>query len=54
MSAASTTGLSFGITSPSMPILLEVTYLLQMWLGRLEFVAAFALFGFAWATVRGR
>jgi trk system potassium uptake protein TrkH len=54
VSAASTTGLSFGITSPSMPILLEVTYLLQMWLGRLEFVAAFALFGFAWATVRGR
>lgn len=54
ISAASTTGLSVGVTSPSMPIVLEVTYMLQMWLGRLEFVAAFALFGFVVAAVRGR
>ena len=37
-----------------MPVLLEITYILQMWLGRLEFVAVFALFGFAVAAVRGR
>jgi trk system potassium uptake protein TrkH len=54
VSAATTTGLSVGVTSPSMPIALEVTYILQMWLGRLEFVAVFALFGFVAAAVRGR
>ena len=54
VSAASTSGLSVGITSPSMPVALEVTYILQMWLGRLEFVAVFALVGFVAAGVRGR
>jgi trk system potassium uptake protein TrkH len=54
VSAASTTGLSVGITSPTMPVGLEVTYVLQMWLGRLEFVAGFALVGFVVAAVRGR
>ncbi len=54
VSASANVGLSVGITNPSMPVVLEVTYILQMWLGRLEFVAAFALFGFAVAAVRGR
>ena len=54
VSASANVGLSVGITDPSMPVLLEITYILQMWLGRLEFVAAFALFGFIAAAVRGR
>jgi trk system potassium uptake protein TrkH len=54
VSASANVGLSVGVTGPSMPVLLEVTYILQMWLGRLEFVAAFALFGFVAAAVRGR
>jgi hypothetical protein len=37
-----------------MPILLKLTYLGQMWLGRLEFVAVFAFFGFLYATWRGK
>jgi hypothetical protein len=35
-------------------VLLEVVYLLQMWLGRLEFAAVFVLVGFAWSWWRGR
>jgi trk system potassium uptake protein len=31
-----------------------VTYILQMWLGRLEFVAAFALVGYVVSMFRGR
>lgn len=54
VSASANVGLSVGITAPSMPVPLEVTYILQMWLGRLEFVAAFALFGFVVSGVRGR
>ena len=54
VSASANVGLSVGITSPGMPVALEVTYILQMWLGRLEFVAVFALFGFVVAAVKGR
>jgi len=54
ISASANVGLSVGITSPSMPVALEITYILQMWLGRLEFVAVFALVGFLAAAVRGR
>ncbi len=54
VSAGANVGLSVGITDPAMPVLLKITYLLQMWLGRLEFVAAFSLVGFLWAWVRGR
>ncbi len=43
VSAAANVGLSTGITSPSMPVLLKVTYIVQMWAGRLEFIALFAL-----------
>lgn len=54
VSASANVGLSVGITHPGMPVLLEITYILQMWLGRLEFVAAFALVGFVVSAVRGR
>lgn len=54
VSAAGNVGLSVGITDPAMPTLLQVTYMAQMWLGRLEFVAVFALLGFIVAVVRGK
>lgn len=54
VSAGASVGLSVGVTAPSMPALLKLTYILQMWAGRLEFVAVFALAGFAYAWVRGR
>lgn len=43
VSAAANVGLSTGITSPAMPAALKVVYILQMWAGRLEFVAVFVL-----------
>lgn len=54
VSAAANVGLSVGIVDPSMPTGLQLTYLLQMWLGRLEFTAAFALLGYAVALPRWR
>ncbi|MGD2059657.1 MAG: potassium transporter TrkG [Acidimicrobiia bacterium] len=54
VSASANVGLSVGVTNPSMPVLLELTYMLQMWAGRLEFVAVFSLLGFIYAWVRGR
>lgn len=54
VSAAANVGLSVGIVDPAMPPLLQVTYMAQMWLGRLEFVAVFALLGFVAALVRGK
>lgn len=53
VSAGANVGLSVGITSSSMPVLLEIVMILQMWVGRLEFVSAFALVGFFWSLVRG-
>lgn len=43
VSAAANVGLSAGITSPMMPNGLKVLYILQMWSGRLEFLALIAL-----------
>lgn len=54
VSAAANVGLSVGIVSPDMPRLLQLTYIGQMWVGRLEFIAAFALFGYLIGVVRGR
>lgn len=54
VSAGASVGLSVGVTDPGMPILLELTYMFQMWAGRLEFVAVFSLIGFFVAWVRGR
>ena len=46
VSASAAVGLSVGVTGPGMPILMELVMILQMWVGRLEFVAVFALLGF--------
>src|SRR5690606_33839196 len=54
VSAAANVGLSVGITSPDMPAGLQVTYILQMWLGRLEFMAAFAMVGYGVSLLRSR
>jgi hypothetical protein len=37
-----------------MPTLLQIVYMLQMWAGRLEFLALFSLVGFIYASVRGK
>ncbi len=39
-------GLSIGITTPSMPTVMKVYYIIAMYLGRLEFLSVFALIGF--------
>jgi len=54
VSAGSNSGLSCGLTSPSMPSVLKVVYLFEMWAGRLEFTAVFAVFGYVVSMVRGR
>ena len=54
VSASATIGLSVGVTDPSMPALLQIVYMLQMWAGRLEFLALFSLIGFVYAAVRGK
>jgi trk system potassium uptake protein len=53
-SAAANVGLSCGITDASMPAVLKVTYIVQMWAGRLEFMSVFALFGFLAAAIKGK
>lgn len=53
-SAAANVGLSCGITSPAMPAALKIIYMLQMWLGRLEFMSVFVLLGFFVAAIRGK
>ncbi len=54
VSAAANVGLSCGITSPSMPTALKITYIFQMWAGRLEFIAIFALGGMIIAALKGK
>jgi len=53
-SAAANTGLSCGITDASMPAALKITYMFQMWAGRLEFMSIFVLIGFFIAEIKGR
>ncbi|PIQ90277.1 MAG: cation transporter [Candidatus Omnitrophica bacterium CG11_big_fil_rev_8_21_14_0_20_41_12] len=53
-SAAANIGLSCGITDITMPAVLKITYILQMWAGRLEFMSVFAIIGFIVAVVKGR
>lgn len=53
-SAAANVGLSCGITNVNMPATLKVTYMMQMWAGRLEFMSVFTLFGFLIAAVKGK
>jgi trk system potassium uptake protein len=54
VSAAANMGLSIGVTAPDMPRGLMAVYTVQMWLGRLEFVAVFALVGYLVSLARGR
>lgn len=54
VSAAAAVGLSVGVVSHDMPTVLEIVMILQMWIGRLEFISVFALLGFGYAAVRGR
>ncbi|MFH1354908.1 MAG: TrkH family potassium uptake protein [Candidatus Omnitrophota bacterium] len=53
-SAGANVGLSCGITNVSMASALKITYILQMWAGRLEFMSIFALVGFFVATIKGK
>jgi trk system potassium uptake protein TrkH len=53
-SAAANVGLSCGITNAGMPTFLKLTYIFQMWAGRLEFMSVFTIIGFFWALVKGK
>ncbi|MDP2927627.1 MAG: potassium transporter TrkG, partial [Candidatus Omnitrophota bacterium] len=53
-SAAANVGLSCGITNVAMPAMLKVTYILQMWAGRLEFMSVFTILGFLFASIKGK
>ncbi len=53
-SAAANVGLSCGITNTGMPAVLKLTYIFQMWTGRLEFMSVFVLIGFFLAEIKGR
>jgi trk system potassium uptake protein TrkH len=52
--AASSGGLSVGLVRPDLEWPLKVVYTAQMMIGRLEFIAVFALLGYVLAIVRGR
>jgi len=52
--ASADVGLSLGVTTPDMPYAMKLMAIGQMWVGRLEFMAVFALGGWLWASVRGR
>ena len=53
-SAAANVGLSCGITEISMPAALKVTYIIQMWAGRLEVMSVLTLLGFIYAAFKGK
>ncbi|MDX1509820.1 MAG: potassium transporter TrkG [Nitriliruptorales bacterium] len=52
VSATSNVGMSIGILGPMSSGILKTVVVLQMWLGRLEFMAVFALAGFLWSIRR--
>jgi len=54
VSAGANVGLTTGLTGPGLEPGLKVVYVLQMWIGRLEFIAVFALVGYAISALRGR
>jgi trk system potassium uptake protein len=54
VSVGSNIGISIGVVSPEMPDGLMAVYIVQMWLGRLEYVAVFALVGYLVSLARGR
>lgn len=53
-SACANVGLTNGITSSAMPALVKAVFIAQMWMGRLEFISVFLLFGFLYSLARGR
>ncbi len=53
-SAGANVGLSCGITNTQMPTALKITYILQMWAGRLEFMSVFTILGFIFARIEGK
>lgn len=53
-SATATIGLTSGLLSPATEAGLKLTYIAQMWLGRLEFTACFVLGGYLLAAARSR
>lgn len=53
-SASANVGLSCGITHAGMPAALKITYIWQMWAGRLEFFSVFTLVGFVVAALKGK
>ena len=52
VSATANVGLSVGITSPTMPLVLKLVYIFQMWAGRLEFISIFVSLGFVLSLFR--
>lgn len=54
VSAAANVGLTAGYLAPTNPLPMKLVYIAQMYLGRLEFLAAFALVGYVVALVRGK
>lgn len=52
--ASATGGLSVGLVRPDLEAPLKLVYIAQMLIGRLEFVAVFALVGYLLAMFRGR
>jgi trk system potassium uptake protein TrkH len=53
-SAAAAVGLSVGLVGPDLETPLKVLYILQMWIGRLEFLSVLVLLGYGWSLLRGR
>ena len=53
-SATATIGLTSGLLGPATETGLKLTYIAQMWLGRLEFTACFVLGGYLLAALRRR
>jgi trk system potassium uptake protein TrkH len=47
-------GLTIGVTSPAMPAFLKITYIISMWIARLEFVSILALGAYLMARARGK
>ncbi|MDF2484041.1 MAG: trkH1 [Herbinix sp.] len=45
-------GLSIGVTTTSMPAIMKIYYIIAMYLGRLEFLSAFALIGYIGGGVK--
>lgn len=54
VSAQGTVGLSTGITGPSMPSVVKLTYIIQMWVGRLEVIPSVAFISYLFGKLPRR